>query len=143
MKQFKPFDKIIHRLQKDFVWEAGFYDYYKNNEHHIIGGYFRDDDNILPYEGNEHLVGTTDEPEEEIVLKEGEFMICSMFDFLLKKGKGTVCNYSHITDSSIRNTDGGVFLFCIPMSKYNSNNLEETSKWILTVKNGKLVKVNK
>lgn len=102
-----------------------------------------EDNLIIPYEGNETLIMTTNEPEKEITLAKEELIICSTFDYLLKKGKGVVCNYSNITSCAICNTDGASYCYCIPMSKYNPNNLEETSKWIFTVKNGKLVKLNK
>lgn len=144
MKQFKSFDKVLYRSNKYFCWIPSFYQLNTGNKHFLIDVEESvSDENIIPYEGNEHLAGIAGEPEEEIILEKGELIICSLFDYLLKKGKGSVCNYSHITQSSIHTTECSSFSHCIPMSKYNVNNLEETSKWILTIKNGKLVKVNK
>ena len=48
------------------------------------------DGNILPYEGNEHLVGLDQDPEEEIELEEGEKIITMNFGQAieaLKEGK--------------------------------------------------------
>lgn len=141
MKTFKPFDKVLYRAGKEFCWIPSLYQLNMGNRHFVIDvDASVPDTDILPYEGNEYLIGTNDEPEKEFVLKDGELILCSHFDFLLKKGRGTICNFSHVKDYHIYNTDGASFPYCIPMSKYNLENLKETSKWILEVKNGKTYK---
>lgn len=98
-KTFKPFDKVIFRPKDEsYMWICGLFSNYDGNGANIIG-YENvlsfDEYNILPYEGNEHLVGTADEPEE------GEWIVCSTF---------------------------------------NPADLDETKKYLLCVKNGKIVK---
>jgi len=60
--QFKPFDKIIVRDSKEDTWKCEFFSFYeKNSAYHYVGvgdSY----EYCLPYEGNEHLVGTTNSP---------------------------------------------------------------------------------
>lgn len=74
-KQFKPYDRVIYRLNysSPTTWHCGIFSDYNERKTHITlcSGFtfFLDKYDILPYEGNEHLVGTTGEPEEEIKLE--------------------------------------------------------------------------
>lgn len=57
---FKPFDKVLVRNYDNTVWFANYFSHYKdNNGYHYV---CIDDSYIfcIPYEGNEHLLGTTD-----------------------------------------------------------------------------------
>lgn len=57
---FKPFDKVLVRNYDDTVWSANYFSHYKNdNAYHYV---CIDNSFIfcIPYEGNEHLLGTTD-----------------------------------------------------------------------------------
>lgn len=62
---FKPFDRVLVRDMNDEEWAAAFYDkYISSNEscpHRMIGYAFFAQ--CIPYEGNEHLLGTTNSPE--------------------------------------------------------------------------------
>ena len=60
--EFKAFDRVLVRDNDDERWQAAYYDQYLTNNgaysHRVIGeGYFSQ---CIPYEGNEHLLGTTD-----------------------------------------------------------------------------------
>ena len=61
--QFKPFDKVLVQSNKDPKWRCAFYSHFDSYGmyHHVIG-----DDGAyvkcIPFEGNEHLVGTTKNP---------------------------------------------------------------------------------
>lgn len=60
--EFNPFDRVLVRDNDDERWQAAFYDQYLTDNgaspHRVIGeGYFSQ---CIPYEGNEHLLGTTD-----------------------------------------------------------------------------------
>ena len=60
--EFKAFDRVLVRDTDNQHWRAAFYDQYLTDNgaffHHIIAGsYFAQ---CIPYEGNEHLLGTTD-----------------------------------------------------------------------------------
>ena len=57
---FKPFDKVLVRNYDNTVWIPNYFSHYKdNNGYHYA---CIDDSYIfcIPYEGNEHLLGTTD-----------------------------------------------------------------------------------
>lgn len=61
--EFNPFDRVLVRDGDQERWQAAFYDQYLNgaSPHRVIGeGYFSQ---CIPYEGNEHLHGTTNSPE--------------------------------------------------------------------------------
>jgi len=62
--EFKPFDRVLMRDYDDQMWTAHFYSHRDDNNTYIHrtvgdGGYHQ----CIPYEGNEHLLGTTGEPE--------------------------------------------------------------------------------
>ena len=67
--QFNPFDKVLVRSGNDDSWEPRlFARYVKYPDKEELYYYTQDDtiyDECIPYEGNEHLVGTTDNPNEE------------------------------------------------------------------------------
>ena len=62
--QFKPFDKVLVRENDGQVWHCDFYSYTDSVHgiHYCVGHCGKQ---ILPYEGNEHLVGTTNKPKED------------------------------------------------------------------------------
>lgn len=59
---FKPFDKVLVRYNSDSTWICDLYSHYskKNEKYCCVGGFC---EYCLPYEGNEHLLGTTDIPQ--------------------------------------------------------------------------------
>lgn len=64
--QFKPFDKVLCRHEEDDIWEAGHFSRKDNDSqypYHVCGGIGYKQ--CIPYEGNEHLVGTTNKPKED------------------------------------------------------------------------------
>lgn len=77
-KEFKPFDKVLVRdsIALNAAWHCDFYSDYnysiadEENRHYTVSGGRYTDNNILPYEGNEELVGTTDEPQIPLSEKE-------------------------------------------------------------------------
>lgn len=58
---FKPFDKVLVRDEEENVWYANYFSHYKENEEEYpyacIDSSYR---YCIPYENNEHLLGTTD-----------------------------------------------------------------------------------
>ncbi|MGN1037899.1 MAG: hypothetical protein ACI4P0_00715 [Mailhella sp.] len=67
---FKPFEKVLWREGTDIPWSAGFYSHMGVDVHFIIGGPSIDDgifldDFLIPYEGNEHLLGCGASDDEE------------------------------------------------------------------------------
>lgn len=67
--QFKPFDWVLVRNSDTDKWLAGFFENFEkswNNPYHIMNLHHMTDfafKQCIPYEGNEHLVGTTNKPE--------------------------------------------------------------------------------
>lgn len=59
--ELKPFDKVLVRDDKEDQWSANIFSYQVRDMFHCLGeGYWR---YCIPYEGNEHLLGTTKEVE--------------------------------------------------------------------------------
>lgn len=56
---FKPFDKVLVRYDRECVWRASLFSNYRNNdgnfEYITVSGSY---EYCIPYEGNEHLLGT-------------------------------------------------------------------------------------
>lgn len=143
-KKFKCKDEVIVRLKESGCsWFYGVVSHSDDAYVVLSGGlrhpYERYD--VLPYDGNEHLVGTTDEHEEEVVVYEGEYIIVSDRLKRLEQGLGTIRKFTKISEEFIFTTQE-YWKYCIPFSKLNPDDLEATKKEILTVKNGKLVKAN-
>ena len=60
--QFKPFEKVLVRDSKSDKWECTFYSYFNSKSrypHSTTSGMYA---MCIPFEGNEHLVGTTKNP---------------------------------------------------------------------------------
>ena len=60
--EFKPFDKVLGRNEKDDVWEAELFSHYREESQYPFRciGFARK--YCIPYEGNEYLLGTTNNP---------------------------------------------------------------------------------
>lgn len=61
-KHFEPFQKVLRAIGHEFgyeVWFADFYSHYDDStrEHYLASGYVVDDDEIVPFEGNEDKLG--------------------------------------------------------------------------------------
>lgn len=141
-KTFKPFDKVLVKYGK--VWVVDFYrNFVESSNVHLTLTGTRYDDEILHYEGNEHLVGTTDEPEEVIELKEGEWIMVSDLIGGVKDMYVSTGRFQKIWGESFLVTyRSGVmdYKYAIRFSDFNPNDMEETRKHIICVKNGKVVK---
>lgn len=65
VRQFKPFDKVLVRDTDDDKWVPAFFGYQdkssENYQYKTAGGMGYK--NCIPYEGNEHLCGTSDPAE--------------------------------------------------------------------------------
>lgn len=62
--EFKPFDKVLGRNEKDDVWEAELFSHYKEGSQYPFRciGFSRK--YCIPYKGNEYLLGTRNNPEQ-------------------------------------------------------------------------------
>lgn len=63
--EFKPFDKVLVRDDNSGEWCLALYAYYQEATklHRMVGGARWDQ--CIPYDGNDHLLGTTDKPKED------------------------------------------------------------------------------
>lgn len=148
-KKFKPYDRVLVRDSED-KWQIDFYSHWSGglSQHVTLAfgdGLKIDDKDILPFEGNEHLVGTTDEPEEEIKLEEGEWIIANDRDYPLEIGHGSLGKCIRVegntfVERSPFGDNGLKYFYAIRLKDFNPNDIEETKKHILCVKNGKVVK---
>jgi hypothetical protein len=60
--EIKPFDKVLVRNDKEDQWSANIFSYQVRDMYHCLGEcYWR---YCIPYEGNEHLLGTTNNVED-------------------------------------------------------------------------------
>ena len=151
-KKFKPFERVITRF-RDKNWMCDLYSHYnaKINRHVTFGFCYLADDCILPYEGNEHLVGTTDSSDEEVRLEEGEWVAYYDEDDKEFKHWKIGAFKEFVTDPQ----GGGFFEIntypksehcnfvnqkIVRFSDFNPNDMEETKKHILCVKNGKVIR---
>lgn len=64
MCSFKPFQKVLVRDDKDDVWKADYFSHYEEDDESLpyicVGSLYK---LCIPYEGNEHLLGTDKSPE--------------------------------------------------------------------------------
>ena len=61
--EFKPFDKVLVRDGDDFTWRIDLFESFSKDAPYsfrCIGGCWKQ---YIPYEGNEHLLGTTEDAE--------------------------------------------------------------------------------
>ncbi|MCH5234487.1 MAG: hypothetical protein J1E16_04275 [Muribaculaceae bacterium] len=144
-KKFKPFDRIIYKekLFNGCRWHCAFFsDYNESNGCvNFADGkpYHFTNIDILPYEGNEHLVGTTDSPDEEVRLEEGELII--VFDDYQRLFDNISCVRKFIRVlNTVFETNAANWNFAIRFEDFDPSNMEETRKHILCVKNGKIIR---
>ena len=149
MNNFKPFDKVIWRYKKSkTAWSVNMFSHYYSQTDCIvlIGLVFNSDDiEILPYEGNEYLVGTTDDPVEEVKIKSGEQIV--VFEDL--------CNFKHeaytIPVRTFASANVYIYVrecfagykYCARLKDVDLNNPSTIIENALEVKDDKLVKVKK
>lgn len=62
--EFKPFDKVLVRYDNQHVWQIDFFSHYVRGVECPYKCLTRDFNQCIPYEGNEHLLGTTDDPKQ-------------------------------------------------------------------------------
>ena len=149
-KKFKCKDEVIYQNRVHFgdeklTWNYGIVNYEDEDEGYVylVGGLYINKKmfKVLPYEGNEELVGTSDKPEEEVRLEKGEWIIVfgNMSDFE-ENDDYCFAKFISVEDEKIYASNKIIWPFAIRFSDFNPNNMEETKKHILCVKNGKVVK---
>ena len=152
-KKFKAFDRVIIK-DSDGIWQIDFYSYQDSDDLHHVMTYGESNsfinEDILPYEGNEHLVGRVDEPDEEVRVEEGEWIMVNDYtdaqphNWYLRIF--SEANYSrfrvYITPEHMRiSSESEIsYQYAIRFSDFNPNDMEETKRHILVVKNGRIIR---
>lgn len=73
MQKFEPDQLVLVRYENDKTWRLKRYSFLANKDtHETQDGSIWDDDHIIPYSGNEHLLGTTESPGPKWEPKPGE-----------------------------------------------------------------------
>lgn len=147
-KQFECKDEVIYQNRINFensplIWNYGIVNYEDEEYVYLVGGLYinKNTFKILPYEGNEHLVGTTYEPDEEVMLEKGDDVIC--FDSIINfenSCKLYIAKFWRTNEVLFKTVNNENYIYAIRFSDFNPNDMEETAKHILCVKNGKIVK---
>ena len=149
-KKFKCKDEVIYRDKniEEYEWTYGIFSHsYKDDgrEWYVINGEHLSlkQWDILHYEGNEHLVGTQDEPETEVKLEKEYIFVCDRITSLVEEW--SLRNFDGCWNGLIQAFNNAKATLCgykyaIRCSDFNPNDMEETRKHILCVKGGKVVK---
>lgn len=141
--KFKPFDKVWVRDHEE-VWQPDLYGFWDKgrDRHQTMINYGIADSDILPYEGNEHLIGTTDDPDEEIAIENGEYCFGAYRDDCTKLVNWQLFQFDCI-DSDCQFKErfgkGRYFDLAFRFSDFNPD-MDELRKHILCVKNGRIVR---
>ncbi len=64
--EFRPYDKVLVRNCEAAVWDITFFSHYDYEHNRYITMGRRITEFCIPYEGNENLVGTTNDPKEDL-----------------------------------------------------------------------------
>lgn len=60
--ELKPFDKVLVRYGDGYVWQCNFFSSMDEDDYYVcVSSYWHQ---CIPFEGNEHLLGTTNDPEQ-------------------------------------------------------------------------------
>lgn len=149
-KKFKPFDKVLVKRDWCQKWTCDIYSHYNKNDkkpyHTTLTFMEVVDDYILPYEGNEELVGTTNEPEPEIRFEEGEWiMVGNIANSIMPedwhiRGFHSVNSQDQIKIYNNSSCEFHHWKYAIRFRDFDPSNMEETRKHILCVKNGRIIR---
>lgn len=67
ISNFKPYQKVLIRFGNNDTWRADFFSHIKEDRGRYFVGIGYANKQCIPFEGNEHLLGTTDVPSEEYI----------------------------------------------------------------------------
>ena len=142
-KKFKPFDKVIIKPRIDECWSCDLYSHFDKDTglHETINMAGLNDNNILPYEGNEHLVGSQDEPDEEVKLLVTEkVMAHTNNENWLFATHISVFIVENLFNVRLSNGEDIKVKKVVKFSDFNPNDMEATKAKILCIKGGKIVR---
>lgn len=148
-KIFQPFEKV---LVKDCngIWQIDLYSRWcDDTSQHVTLAYGDGvriyDNEILEFEGNEDLLGTSDNQEEEIDLMEGEWIMVADIaavapcGWALRRFAG-ISEAKHTFKAKASDEYTYKWNYAIRFSNFNPEDMKETKRNILYVENGKIVR---
>lgn len=155
-RKFKCKDEIIYRkkqhLGRDdtkYTWHFGIVAFETDTLIELVGGItissFSND--ILPYEGNGYLVGTTDNPNEEVKLEKGDWIMVGNLKDSLMPEDWHPREFNKANTDNIETFNNSICEFqrwscAVKFSDFNPWDMEETKKHIFYVKEGRIIKCN-
>lgn len=77
MQKFEPDQLVLVKYGNGGPWRLRRYSFLDGDEHEMQDGSVWDDEHILPYSGNEHLLGATESPTPKWEPKPGELVAVS------------------------------------------------------------------
>lgn len=135
----KPYDKILCRDSEDEIWSCDFYEYEDDTTYHtLLGGeYNKAYAQVIPFEGNEELVGTNDSKAAPLITQDELCFGADEIEPILT----TSCIIGHFR--GIKNdtfeTDDYYMKYCLPFKHFRPElSRAELKKHILEVKDGKI-----
>lgn len=148
-QKFKCKDEVIYKDKNTDKWCYGIYSHAEADNIHMLVGNITIVDGIfelLPYKGNEHLVGTNINVEPYFIIEKGAWIMVSDFGNIndMRILDWNLRRFDHIEQAS---SGRWYFVddiqykwnFAIPFEKFNPNNFEETRKHCLKVENGLII----
>ena len=120
--EFKPFDRVLVRSNNEYKWQVDFFSHYEEDDNCMFPRYICIGSSwhkCIPYEGNKHLIGTTDAPEEGWKPEKGDIVAVSnsgeiWFIGVFTGYKDTRSPYAAVCSSSVELT----YNYCEPAEKH-------------------------
>lgn len=140
---FKPFEKIVYRYKysEDSRWTCGLISHVAGPSLYLVGGAVMNPLSsweVLPFEGNEDLVGSCSSAVRSAHLPYEGYAVFSDSAYELRKGRGMIEPFTGVNQATF-STAFTQYNYCIPLLDFMSaKKNSELSKHIYCVKDGKV-----
>lgn len=153
-KQFKMFEEVLIRQKYTGNWTRGIYCGFDKGFHMVetVGWFDRQitDEGIIPYKGNEHLLGWNGW-EEFVDLAQGEYVLVNdnysinacawrIMTFTGDVTENMFEVWNKIEHVNFCKSFAQHCLNVVRFSEFNPNDMEQTRDKVLCVKNGKIIR---
>lgn len=95
--EFTPKQWVLVRDNEDGRWALAQFSNMWNDSYVVVGGIVWN--HCIPYEGNEHLLGTTDDYVEPYKPKDGDFIAIKVYEKEIAGTNHWICIFKSISDS--------------------------------------------
>lgn len=114
---FEPFQKVLVRIGD--TWYGDFFSHTDEEGYNLVGGGVPTIENLIPYEGNEHLLGTTDSPNPKWKPKVGELVaVTDSLEESWKARRFVRTDGPHFVCNKEKGLECELWLFCEPVRKH-------------------------